>query len=1166
MNWYGSRVALSRVFSWSAICLVVLMFSCFFIRSAGAEANFQTTTVSGLTSAYHIVSADFNNDTIPDLAITQWSTNQVTVLLGNGRGGFATGATLSTGIRPNFIATGNLNGAGGIDMAVTNGSGARDVTLFFNDGAGTSWSTNTLNIGSDADVSSLVAASLTSSTDTNIDLFIVKNSGVTTDFYEVWQGDGAGTFTEITSASGGTGNEPLFVATADINGDTKPDMIIANYADNSLTVLLGNGNGTFSEATGSPINVGSQPRSISTGNLNSDAHVDLAVTNLGSNAITILLGNGDGTFDEGGSFQVSSQPASNAIADFDGDGFSDIAVSRWSVSTVSIYYGNGDGTFKSIPTSVTVGTNPFFLVAADFDKDGRTDLAVTNYGSNNVTILMNKVCITPMADLVAWWSGDGHPFDLLATNNGSMMNGATYGAGKVGRAFSFDGESAYPGKYVDLPDGSSNLISDSAGAITAWVYPTSVGDNDIVVAFGSGNDGQGIGLGIFGNVRIYHHTGTYDWQSSTPVIANEWTMLTYTWDSTTERIYKNGVLSESRPKNFSYVPGHGRIGHGFWGDIVNAFPGLIDEVAVFSRALSAEEIAAMYNAGGAGMCRLCFETPSGIVSWWTADGNGNDIVGPNDGTTVNGAAFAAGRVDQAFSLDGVDDFVQVTTPVNLPLGNSARSFSVWFKTPRVLTTSTESAIVQYGTANSNQMFGLITSGNAPGKLYFYGHSNDLAGTTTIQPDTWYHGAVTHDGSTLRLYMNGQLDASSPKTLDTVLDGNGLTIGYRNGSSLWEGLMDEVQVFDRALSAEEIAAIHGAGSSGVCLPPDTTPDQFTFNDQTGASLSTIIESNVITITGINVSTLISITGGEYSINGGAYTSASGTVENNQTVRVRQTSSSLYSTTTNATLTIGGVSDTFSVTTIAPPEYTISFSSLGNGTILCVPATVILGGSSVCTMTPEPGYLLAGLLDNNTDVMDAVSGSTYTINNVNENHTVEAVFERFIFTPDNGTLGTALQVSGTGFGTKKGKVYLEKDGIRYTTKVTEWNIGGSNLIRAAIHKAPPAGSYTIVLVSKEIGEITADTTFEVMAPEIDSITVNLVDEKKVATIQGDYFSSTKKPKVFLNNGTKDLSCKIFTFSGTRITCSPNKAVVTGRYTVKVIVGKVLEGDGVFDITVP
>ena len=167
----------------------------FFCPSVGAEANFQTSTVSELTNAYHIVSADFNNDTIPDLAVTQWSANQVTILLGNGLGGFTTAATLTTGVHPNFIATGNLNGSGGLDLAVTSGGGERDVTFFFNDGTGTSWTPSTLSLGNDADVSSIVAANFTPGSDSDIDLFIVKDSGYVHDYYEVWQGDGVGGFT-----------------------------------------------------------------------------------------------------------------------------------------------------------------------------------------------------------------------------------------------------------------------------------------------------------------------------------------------------------------------------------------------------------------------------------------------------------------------------------------------------------------------------------------------------------------------------------------------------------------------------------------------------------------------------------------------------------------------------------------------------------------------------------------------------------------------------------------------------------------------------------------------------------------------------------------------------------------------------------------------------------
>lgn len=100
-----------------------------------------------------------------------------------------------------------------------------------------------------------------------------------------------------------------------------------------------------------------------------------------------------------------------------------------------------------------------------------------------------------------------------------------------------------------------------------------------------------------------------------------------------------------------------------------------------------------------------------------------------------------------------------------------------------------------------------------------------------------------------------------------------------------------------------------------ITSDTTPDPFTFTDQSGVTLNTAVTSNAITVSGINTPSPISIIDGEYSINSGAFTSALGTVSNGDSVSVRQTSSSSYSTTTNATLTIGGVSGSFSVMTMA-----------------------------------------------------------------------------------------------------------------------------------------------------------------------------------------------------------------------------------------------------------
>lgn len=101
------------------------------------------------------------------------------------------------------------------------------------------------------------------------------------------------------------------------------------------------------------------------------------------------------------------------------------------------------------------------------------------------------------------------------------------------------------------------------------------------------------------------------------------------------------------------------------------------------------------------------------------------------------------------------------------------------------------------------------------------------------------------------------------------------------------------------------------------PSDLVPDPFTFTDQIGVARNTEVISNTITVTGINNDTPLSITGGSYSINGGAYQTAANTVAGGETITLKHTSSSSYNTVTNTTLTIGGVSDTFSSTTEAEP---------------------------------------------------------------------------------------------------------------------------------------------------------------------------------------------------------------------------------------------------------
>lgn len=219
----------------------------------------------------------------------------------------------------------------------------------------------------------------------------------------------------------------------------------------------------------------------------------------------------------------------------------------------------------------------------------------------------------------------------------------------------------------------------------------------------------------------------------------------------------------------------------------------------------------------------CLPQPAGLVSWWPGNGSAADAVGPNDAAEIGGLGYADGKVAQAFDLNGSSAFAQVAAPAGLPLGNAPRTLALWLKTPRNLSVATESALFQYGAEANGQMFGLVTSLNAPSRLYFFGYNRDIPGNTPLAADTWYHAAVTYDGTTVTLYLNGQTDGSRPLDLNTTLNANGLTIGNRPGSSKWVGQIDEVMLFGRALSSDEITAIYAAGSAGVCpvQPPTLT---------------------------------------------------------------------------------------------------------------------------------------------------------------------------------------------------------------------------------------------------------------------------------------------------------------------------------------------------------
>ncbi len=318
------------------------------------------------------VTGDFNGDGITDYAIADNDAATIQVMFGDGNGGFsaAPGAPFPVGSPSSLgsslvMAAGDFNRDGKTDLAVVISPGTSTVLVLLSNGSGgfsTSFSRNLqlLEPG--------VALAADFNGDGNPDLAIGDNQNLT-----VLMGDGRGGLSLGTG--GGSAFELLFqptgMATADFNGDGKPDLAVVNHGGGTLGILLGDGFGGFSQASGSPYAVGGFPVNVATGDFNGDGKPDVVVT---GSPLYILLNDGTGAFTKapaspiGGGLDVAS-------ADFDGDGILDLAFAGGMTLTVCL--GNGDGTFRSTDTFQL--TDVSFAVKAlqgDFNGDGRPDLAI----------------------------------------------------------------------------------------------------------------------------------------------------------------------------------------------------------------------------------------------------------------------------------------------------------------------------------------------------------------------------------------------------------------------------------------------------------------------------------------------------------------------------------------------------------------------------------------------------------------------------------------------------------------------------------------------------------------------------------------------------------------------------------------------------------------------
>jgi hypothetical protein len=356
------------------------------VHAAAADASFTQELGSPFpveTDPYDIITADFNGDQRPDLAVANGTAGTVSVLLRRASGGFALeGASLPAGSGTNGVTAADFNSDGRPDLASSNYSSGNGTVFLRNP---------TTGFSAEGAGYAIPGPSAVEAGDFNGDRQpdLAFGSTATDSTYVFTRNAGSG-FTAEGAPYPGTGHRTDLVA-ADFNGDGRLDLASANHTGATVSILLRNAANTGFTA-GQDIMIGPSALKLTAADFNGDGRVDLAATSLGANIVAVLLGQGNGTFAPapGSPFGVGAAPYGVAAGDFNRDGAVDLAVANNGGMSVSVLLRSGSGfvpdSSSPIPTG-QAGANG--VAAADFDGDGRTDLAVSNQQSRTVTVLLN---------------------------------------------------------------------------------------------------------------------------------------------------------------------------------------------------------------------------------------------------------------------------------------------------------------------------------------------------------------------------------------------------------------------------------------------------------------------------------------------------------------------------------------------------------------------------------------------------------------------------------------------------------------------------------------------------------------------------------------------------------------------------------------------------------